>query len=85
MMAVPRSNPSGLPQGFPVVRPLCVFAAGRQSFKAVVIGVTGSTRSKAAIFIQFDLEASGWDFHAARITRCPNNDDDEPVWLLERK
>lgn len=85
MMAVERSNPSSLPQGFHVVRPMCVFAAGRQSFKAVVVGVTGSHRAKTAIFIQFDLEACGWDLHTARITRCPNNDDDEPVWLLERK
>lgn len=57
------------PHQYPMVSPRCVFAAGRKAFEVMVRARTTQGEAKAHIFNVLPLEARGWDFDKAKLSR----------------
>lgn len=67
----------------PTVTPLCIFAARRQSFKALVRDAKTSFAAKATLFDALPLFENGWDFTTAKITAAGMSERGT-IWNLER-
>lgn len=70
----------------PDVTPLCVFAAGRQWFDAIVRDVDFDEHDMAMtiLFLELPLEQNGWDIDTARISLLGRDLHGETIWRLER-
>lgn len=67
----------------PVVRPHCIFAAGRKSFDVIVLKLTDAQEAKLMIFNALPLKANGWDFRRTSISLIGEPLDGN-VWRVRR-
>ncbi len=65
------------------VKPLAIFAAGRERFEALIPGFSNSIQAKIAVFAELPLEENGWDRAQASV-RHIRNVPEGMIWLAER-
>jgi hypothetical protein len=68
----------------PLVTPLHVFAARRESFDVIVRRTWSAPRVIAALFDALPLAENGWDHDALKIRHIGNSENRYPIWRLER-
>lgn len=67
----------------PVVTPLCVFAAHRDEFDAVV-RATCRESALSALFDQLPLEECGWEILTTRLTVIAGAREGDDLWPIFR-
>lgn len=68
----------------PLITPLHVFAARRESFDVIVRRTWSSPRAVAAIFEALPLAENGWDIATVKAVHIGNSEGLYPIWRLER-
>lgn len=68
----------------PLITPLHVFAARRESFDVIVRRTWSSPRAVAAIFEALPLAENGWDIATVKAIHIGNSEGLYPIWRLER-
>lgn len=68
----------------PIIQPLCVFAAGRQSFDIIVRRLILANEALKLVFDLLPLQENGWEPAWAQIARAGTSADKWPIWRITR-